>query len=118
MGARQDLARRQPAADGVDDGNEMHRHREGENDGRAALGDVETCVHRRPFHARAAVARFRPAIEKVGDSAFGQNSVQLMWLWQEWQPASPDTAARRSSWPRSRTSLTSVQARLSAAGPR
>ena len=64
------------------------------------------------------VARFRPAIDPVGSSDLGQCSAQLRWLWQAWQPASPVTAASRSLLPVSRTSLTSVQARLSAAGPR
>ena len=48
----------------------------------------------------------------------GQNSVQFMWQWQAWQPALPETASMRASLPASRTSLTSVQARLSGAGPR
>ncbi len=75
-------------------------------------------AHSSPRSAARAVARFRPAIEAVGLSAFGQSVRQLSWLWQAWQPASPATARRRSGWPSSRTSLTSVQARLSAAGPR
>ena len=41
-----------------------------------------------------------------------------IWVWQLWQPTSPATARKRSVWSVSRTSLTRVQARLSAAGPR
>ena len=57
-------------------------------------------------------------MERVGESSFGQSFVQLMSVWQEWQPASPATAARRSPFAPSRASFTSVHARLSAAGPR
>jgi len=31
-------------------------------------------------------SRFSPAIAAVGESFFGQRSVQLTWLWQAWQP--------------------------------
>src|SRR4051812_18353203 len=118
VGSGEDFAGGEPAANGVDDGDKVNRHRKGENHRGAALRDIENGIHRRRLHACFAVARFRPAIDNVGDNAFGQNSVQLIWLWQEWQPASPDTAPSRSCCPRSRTSLTNVQARLSAAGPR
>ena len=95
MGARQNLACGQPAADGVDDRDEMNRDRETQGRLRCRAGpDIQNRVHRQRFHARAEVARFSPAIEKVGESAFGQNSVQLIWLWHEWQPASPDTACK------------------------
>jgi len=48
----------------------------------------------------------------------GQNSVQFMCEWQALQPALPEIASIRASLPASRKSLTSVQARLSGAGPR
>src|ERR1051326_4323636 len=96
MGAGEDFAGGQAAANGVDDRDKVDRDREGENDRGTTLGDIENGIHRRRFHACFAVARFSPAIDKVGDSAFGQNSVQLMWVWQEWQPASPDTAPSRA----------------------
>src|ERR1700754_3161731 len=83
MGAGQNLARGQPAADGVDDREQMNRDRESEDEGGAALREIKNRGHRRPFHARTEVARFRPAIENVGEITFGQNSVQLIWLWHE-----------------------------------
>ena len=83
MGARQNLARGQSAPDGVYDRDEMNRDRKREDEGGAALSQIKNRGHRQRFHARAEVARFNPAIENVGDSAFGQNSVQLMWLWHE-----------------------------------
>ena len=54
-------------------------------------------------------------MERVGERCFGQRSVQLTWVWQAWQPASPETARSRSRFSFSRTSLKSVQARFSAA---
>ena len=54
----------------------------------------------------------------VGESAFGQRSVQLMCVWQARLASSPATARRRAPCAVSRASLTSVQARFSAAGPR
>ena len=35
------------------------------------------------------MARFSPEIARVGESRFGQCSVQLIMVWQEWHPASP-----------------------------
>ena len=47
---------------------------------------------------RAAPSRASsPAIDAVGESCFGQRSVQLWCVWQAWQPASPATAASRSA---------------------
>ena len=43
-----------------------------------------------------AISLFNPAMPAVGESFFGQCSVQLMCVWQEWQPASPATARSRS----------------------
>src|SRR5947209_7806937 len=83
VGSGENFARGEAAADGVDDGDKRNADREDKNNRGAALCDVEDRVHRQRFHARAAVARFSPAIDSVGDSAFGQNSVQLIWLWQE-----------------------------------
>jgi hypothetical protein len=42
--------------------------------------------------AARTAARFRPAIEAVGERCLGQLRVQLSWLWQRWQPASTATA--------------------------
>ena len=79
----QNFARSEAAANGVDDRDQMNRDRKRKDDCGGALGDIQSRGHRQRFHARAEVARFSPAIEKVGDSAFGQNSVQLIWLWHE-----------------------------------
>jgi hypothetical protein len=35
-----------------------------------------------PLSAATSVARFRPAMEAVGLSPFGQYFVQFWWLWQ------------------------------------
>src|SRR3569623_2919993 len=105
VGTRQNIARRQPAAHRIDDGVEVNRHRKGEYERGAALVEIENRIHRR-LQSLFEVARFKPSIENVGDRCLGQNSVQLMWLWQECQPASPETAVSRASCPRSRTSLT------------
>ena len=42
------------------------------------------------------VARFRPAMDAVGDKSFGHRSVQVDCVWHAWQPASPATAASRA----------------------
>ena len=83
MGARQNFAGSQPAPDGIDDRSQMNRNRKGKNQCGATLREIKNRVHRQRFHTRAAVARFNPAIENVGEIAFGQNSVQLIWLWHE-----------------------------------
>ena len=57
-------------------------------------------------------------MEAVGLSACGQCSWQDWCEWQAWQPPDAATAASRSGFPASRSSFTSDQARLSAAGPR
>src|SRR5262249_11820780 len=117
----QDVGGPEPALDRINDGGEMEGDRAGEHGGRQALGEPEPGVearrsaHSSPFRSARAVSRFRPAIERVGSSDFGQWARQFSWVWQAWQPASPATRARRSLWPRSRTSVIKVQARLSAA---
>src|SRR5437868_14487181 len=68
--------------------------------------------------AALAVARFKPAIAAVGARCFGHHCVHDPCVWQAWQPASPATARKRTRPPTSRASLTSVHARLSAAGPK
>ena len=68
--------------------------------------------------AARAVSCFSPLMPAVGSSPLGQRSEQVVWVWQAWQPASPATDFKRSFCAASRTSLTSDQARLSAAGPR
>lgn len=57
-------------------------------------------------------------MESSGESSFGQWRVQLPWLWQLWQPPETETAASTSARPASRSSFTTLQARLRAAGPR
>ncbi len=64
------------------------------------------------------VRRLRPAIEAVGLRRCGQSSWQDWCEWQAWQPPEAATACKRTAFAPSRTSFTSVHARLSAAGPR
>src|SRR5690606_12082450 len=101
---------------------EMDDDAEGEHYGARALRDPEPGfdprAHSSPFIAALRTARLSPEIPAVGEMCFGQRSVQLRWVWQAWQPASPATARSRSAFPASRSSQTSVHARLSAAGPR
>ncbi len=54
----------------------------------------------------------------VGESRFGQRSVQLMWVWQLWQPASPATARSRSRVRVVPFVLDERPRAVSAAGPR
>src|SRR5579859_5286648 len=114
LGGRKTLPRR-IEDDGEVHGNERHHERRG-----GALPDIEPHVHgfSSPFRYASAVRRFSPAIEAVGLSASGQCSWQDWWEWQAWQPPAAATAYSRAALPASRSSFTSVQVRLSAAGPR
>src|SRR3989454_10166177 len=118
----EDLRGRKSALHRVDDRDEVNDHAQREQRGARALRDPEQALgfraHSSPFRTEPRTALLRPEIAAVGDRPIGQRSVQLMWVWQAWQPASPATARRRSIVAASRSSLTSVQARLSAAGPR
>src|SRR2546422_1294806 len=118
----EDLRSRESALHRVDDRDEVNDHAQREQRGARALRDPEQALgfraHSSPFRTEPRTALFRPEIPAVGARPIGQRSVQLMCVWQAWQPASPATARRRSCFTTSRSSLTRVQARLSAAGPR
>ena len=83
--------------------------------GTAAFHDCDVIASER---TNELLTRLRPAIEAVGLSCCGQSSWQDWCEWQAWQPPVAATACRRSPVAPSRTSFTSVHARLSAAGPR
>ena len=133
------VGRRQSAADRVDHRREVHddagarartrsraarptaapRPRALDDPGRTAR--PRSRMHPRsssPFSSAGTRRASGPAIDAVGARCFGQRSVQLACVWQAWQPASPATACRRSRLRAVAQSLTSVHARLSAAGPR
>src|SRR5260221_2178598 len=120
--AGEDCGRRETTAYRIDDGDQVHRDAKSQHRGARALRDPErglgAVIHSVPSTAAFATVRFRPAMAAVGERCFGQRSVQLMCVWQAWQPASPATACSRALLAVSRLSRTRVQARLSAAGPR
>ena len=86
-GAAENLASIQAGAHRVNNRSEMDRDGNGKHGGAGALRQQQPRgprpVHISPRNAARIVSRFSPAIDCVGDKFFGQNSVQLIWLWQE-----------------------------------
>ena len=116
--AAQNLAGGQPAAHGIKDGGEMHGDGEREHRGRGALRQERASRSCAPPQ-RARHHGALQAGDRIGRrDRLGAELRAAHVGMAGWQPVLPDTARNRVSWPPSRTSLTKVQARLSAAGPR
>src|SRR5438034_7926762 len=110
----EDLRGGKSALHRVDDRDEVNDHAQREQRGARALSDPEQALgfraHSSPFRTEPRTALLRPEIAAVGARPIGQRSVQLMCVWQAWQPASPATAPRRPTGAASRTPLPRPQA--------
>src|SRR5262249_1766929 len=116
--ARENIGSGHSFAARIEDDGDVHQHQRHHERRGQPLPDVEMNVPISPLTEAQMVGPWSPAIEAWGLRRGGKSSGQDWCEWQAWKPPEAATACKRSAFPPSRTSFTSVHARLSAAGPR